>query len=176
MPVSQIIGVVLRLVAIRWLFEGFSLGMTDAGVAMSRPSYSLALSAVIFLMPVCLIAMAFLLWWFAAWLGRIVVGASDPVLLTGSITREDLFAIGILVMGLWVALTNVGNAFSWMHYLVLAKDGQRLAQGGNTLYQAIQTIVPCVAGLLLALNAVSLGRRLARVGPARPVDTPISDD
>lgn len=169
MHLSQVVSVVLRLFAIRWLYTGVSVGASSFFITRGATGYDLLSFVVMMIFPVCLIALAFIMWWFAPALSRFLIAGPDPVIFGGALKREDLFSAGILVVGFWLALTNLGSAFTWTHHLLVTKQFSAAASGNEftDVYQGFQYILPCVGGFLLAFKATAIGTKLARLGPLK---------
>jgi hypothetical protein len=169
MHLSQVISVVLRLFAIRWLYNGITIAASHFFLFEGLIESHLLSFVGTLLFPVCLIAMAFIMWWFAPALSRFLIAGPDPIVFGGALKREDLFSAGVLVVGSWLALTNLGSAFTWTHHLMVTKQFSAAASGGESpdIYQGFQYILAFIGGLLLAIKATSIGTKLARLGPLK---------
>jgi hypothetical protein len=169
MHLSQVIAVVLRLFAIRWVYTGVSVGASSFFITRGATGYDLLSFVLMMIFPVCLVAFGFLMWWFAPALSRFLLAGPDPVIFGGALKREDLFAAAALVVGSWLALTNLGSAFTWTHHLLVTNQFSAAASGDEftDVYKGFQYIIPCVGGLLLAIKATAIGTKLARVGPLK---------
>jgi len=168
--------VVLRLFAIGWAVRCVVGVLGAAGVLGVMPSGDLMLDVmqvvVRFAVPTAYGIFAVVAWLFAAGISRRVVGATDPEMGFGELRAEDLYGVGILVIGLYFALGHLAESINWLHYLVANEAGQALLDGRDdlSLYELTTVVIPCAVGAALACLAPKLGRKLARsIAPAARV-------
>ncbi|MEO7098195.1 MAG: hypothetical protein ABI162_02455 [Luteolibacter sp.] len=160
--------VVLRLFAINWMLTGVIALISSAETiqrffgAIGNNEYSYAFATL--LLPAAYLIMAFLAWFFAACLSKKITGGMDPTIGVTEISAEDLFTLGILVLGLTTCLTHLAPTINLIHYRISHPTGNAMtrARDGITIYQVTSHIIPCLAGLALAILSPKMGQRVAR--------------
>ena len=92
-----------------------------------------------------------------------MVRGLDSDVAVGKIEPENLYALGLLFVGLYFFLSYLGGSLGWLHYLAANQAGDVMIQGeeGLSLYDVISQVVPCAGGLYFALLSDRFGRRLA---------------
>ncbi len=173
---SVFVAILLRLFAIYWAVMGvFAIPGSLQMFSHAYPagsSWMLWVSRLSYLVvPVIYGFFAMMAWIFGGRIGVKVAGAGDPPIPVRNVSRDDLLAFGILVTGLYYFLGNIGQTINWLHYLAISKDLREIDPqvSENPLYRLTTSLIPCLAGLLLAIASPTLGRKLAR-RPALPGD------
>lgn len=102
-------------------------------------------------------------WFSSGKIAKRVVRDLDSEVVMGEVGPANLYALGLLVVGLYFFLSYLGGSLGWLHYLAANQAGDDLIQGegGLSIYDAISQVVPCAGGLYFALLSGQFGRRLA---------------
>ena len=123
-------------------------------------------AAIQFSFPIVYGTLAFLAWIFAGAVSLRVVGQDNPKLQFNGVTAENFYTLGILGFGLYYAIGHLAATVNWIHYLILNRAGESLVnqQGGLSLYKVTSEMVPCVAGIAVAMLSPKIGKRLVSAG------------
>ena len=163
---STVVAIILRLFAIYWAAQALLHLAVDLSAYLSS-SVSLAWQNLIptFLMPVLYGILAMLAWIFAGALAAKASGPQDPAVPLRQLERADIYGFGILIIGLYFFLIHIGPSINEIHYLALVKQDPE-----RGFYELTSQLIPCVAGLALAIGSPRLGRKLASktADPAAP--------
>ena len=166
---STVVAILLRLFAIYWAVQGVLMipnaVMTDTigrGLANWIPTLAHIMTPVLYGF------LAFLAWIFAGAIATKVAGQGDPAVPFLQISRGDLFAFGLLVLGLYFFLSYLGTSITWLHYLAINGTSHDASEGRNTMYDLAIQLIPCAAGLLMAITSAKFGRRLAGIRGVEP--------
>lgn len=172
MRLSSIVVIVLRLFAVYWAaaflinfvgvlaLTGFSLREGET-IWETLSLLSPMLPSAIYLL------LAILAWVFSGKLARRVTKDVDGEIAMSEIRTENLYAFGILLVGLSSFLTHLGGSLSWLYYLAVNQAGDALLkeEEGLSLYDVASQFIPCAAGLYFAILSPKFGRRLAGLNP-----------
>lgn len=159
---STVVAILLRLFAINWAIQ--ALLMIPAAVMTFTIGRGLAgwLPTVATLMtPVLYGFLAFIAWIFAGAIATKVAGQGDPLVPFLHISRGDLFAFGLLVLGLYFFLSYLGSSINWLHFLAINGSDDGGTGNSNTMYELSMQLIPCIAGLLMAVTSTKFGQKLA---------------
>ena len=155
---STVVAILLRLFSIYWTVQGVLLIPT----AIMSGTLSGWLPVVANLMtPVLYGFLAFLSWIFAGSIATKVAGQGDPAVPSLQISRGDLFAFGLLVLGLYFFLSYLASSVNWLHYLAMKGPESIGAGNPNTMYELSAQLIPCIAGLMMAITSTRFGHKLA---------------
>jgi len=114
------------------------------------------------------LVLAILGWVFAANLTRKVVGQIDPEIELGGAAVEHLYALVILGFGLYFFLDHLGSALFQVNEVVMKnRTGPTLIEHREQVStsELLTHLVPCGAGVVLALFSSKLGKKLATFSP-----------
>jgi hypothetical protein len=168
MKASTIVTIVLRIFAIYWFVTGL---VGFVGVVFFRSAirmlsdHGFAHLSQLLVMPLSYMILAAVFWMFADGVAKYVVPDEDPEVGVLNVLPQDLYGLGILVVGLLSCLSHLGPLLGWVHYLVVNQAGEALMQGktGVSMYDMTNELIPCVAGGVLALASPRLAARLVRL-------------
>lgn len=166
---STVVAIMLRLFAINWAIQ--ALLMIPVAVmtfTIGRGPADWLPTMANFMTPVLYGFLAFLSWIFAGAIATKVAGQGDPVVPFLQISRGDLFAFGLLVLGLYFFLSYLGSSINWLHYLAINGTGDGGTGDSNTMYELSTQLIPCIAGLLMAVTSTRFGQKLAGNRGAEP--------
>ena len=169
MNFSSLVVVVLRLFGLYW-FAAFaiglvgSLGLVNFSATSGLSGMSKFLPLLVLLTPSVYLVLGILVWVFARKIALLVSGDVDFKMGSPNFVREDLYATGLLVLGVYFFLSHLGRSLNWLYYLAVNKAGDELLYGGGTVsfYDVFSQVIPCAAGLYFAIFCRRFGRRLSR--------------
>jgi hypothetical protein len=167
----MVVAIILRLFAIYWLVSGLVSLLTALGSLAGFGHLGWMSFGLVLLMPVAYLLLSLVTWIFAGRIAEKVTGASDPALPVAAISRGDLYGFGLLVTGLWYFLSHLGSALVGLHQLALHRgiDPMLLDGAGSPVHAALRSLVPCLAGMTVALCSPALGRKIvAKAPPDKP--------
>ena len=165
--ISSVIAVLLRLTAIYWLVAAVVavIGSLGAIIIPWISGYGNPMNTILFLaLPGSYTGMAAAAWFAASKIATLVVAGSDPEIHIREVTSADLYTLGLLVIGAYFFILNLGGMINWSHYLILNRAGEELMrnQGSLSLYEVSSVVIQCVVGAALAVMSPKLGQRLVR--------------
>lgn len=148
------------MIAVICLIPGIGSIRHSAGLPVFSRLLQVALH---FFTPVAYGAAAMVAWIFAGGLAAKVTGPADPAVPLAPLTRGDVYGFGLLLGGLWFFLTYLGGSINWLHHLAVSGASADLIQHreGSPIYELSSQLIPCVAGLAVAIRAPQLGRKVA---------------
>ncbi len=161
MPVSALATVLLRLLAFYWLV----VSVIGGGAALLRyinhtpgDTFTLAFAGAI--LPVLV---AGNVWHFAPALGRRIARHHDQCISLEGVTREDLYAVTILGIGLYLAISSLGQTINWVHFFATQHDQTFgfLIRSSPSYYDLSEPLITFAAGFGLVLSAKAWARKLA---------------
>ena len=177
MRLSSITVIILRLFGLYW-FAAALLGFVGvlSGLAVMLEQFKeLAeygddvgirrmLLITPLLTPIGYLILGLIAWFASGKIAKRVVREVDSDVAMKDFGPANLYAVGLLVVGLYFFLTYLGGSLGWLHYLAANQAGDALmhGEGGLSIYEVISQIVPCAGGLYFALLSGRFGRRLAR--------------
>lgn len=168
MKLTTLIAVVLRLFAMYWAVVCVSGLLSTLGMLSMYPdNASNYLQYVIAgVLPVFYGTMAFVAWIFARAISLRVAGPVDPPLDFSQVTAENLYTLGILGIGLYFALSHLGGTATEIYRMILTRSGSTLTHqdSAEMLSLASAQLIPCLAGVGIAILSPKLGRKVAIAG------------
>jgi hypothetical protein len=159
---STVVAITLRLFAIYWVVQGVLMipnALMTGTLGGSLSGWLPTLANL--LAPILYGFLAFLSWIFAGAIATKVAGQGDPAIPLLQISRGDLFAFGLLVLGLYFFLNYLASSINWLHYLAIKGPESTKTGDPNTMYELSSQLIPCVAGLLMAITSTNFGQKLA---------------
>lgn len=156
MLISTIVLLIVRLFSLQWLIQGFGmLAVAFLEVSYARGSNGGVLDFVPSLLAILLAVLA----WFAApLLSRLIPGRHDASIPISGLSLRDLYAFAFVFLGLYFALSSLGNVLNWLHYyftVAVAHDFD--PERRNALYALSRPLITLIAGLICLFS----GRRWA---------------
>lgn len=161
---SHVVAILLRLFAIWWMVTGaFYLASSLGNLATIRYSGDWVYLATSLVIPTTYGLIALLSWIFAGRIAVKVTGHPDPPALPISFARSDLYGFGLLIVGLWHFLAYLGGTVASLYQLALYRgpDPATLDPSAGPLHALVLSLLPCLAGMGIALCAPALGRKIA---------------
>ena len=167
--------IILRLFAVYWFVAAFFGGLSFLGAVgllveqISELGDEYAMNKLLaltpMLTPLMYLVFSLVAWFAAGKIAKRIVRGVDCEFEVREVSPANLYALGILVVGLYFFLTYLGGSLGWIHFLAVNQAGDALIQGENglSIYEVISQAVPCVAGLYFAVFSERFGRRLASV-------------
>ena len=156
MPLSSVVLVILRLIALHWILSGIIEGAVVFRTSSSFGKVSHVLSA---LFP----ALAYfgsgaLLFMWSRTIGRAVTPRPDPNLQLGSLTLYDLYCFAFTFLGLTYVLSSISSVINWLHYaLIQTRDDSNREQN---FYELTQPLLTMLAGGACMLFSARFARKL----------------
>jgi hypothetical protein len=122
------------------------------------------------LVPAIYLLFIYWTWTLAGWVARCVTKGHDAALSATQLTLLDLYSFGFLLIGLYVAIENIGPTLTWLHYALVKSSGEaRLnEQQQSNFYTLFSYLVKLVISLSLIFNGRRLAARLMRRYHAAP--------
>lgn len=171
MKLSILVAVVLRLFAIYWAIYCVTGLLSILGMFGMEPdiAYSPLQYVIAGVIPVFYGTLAFVGWIFANAVSLRVTGALDPQLDFNQVTAENLYTLGILGIGLFFALNHLGGIGAATYRLILNRSGTVIIQqdSAEMLSQMSSELIPCLAGVAVAILSPKLGRKIALAAARR---------
>lgn len=161
---SHIVAIALRLFAIWWMVTGVLYLVSSIGtISTLRLSHDWVYLLTTLIIPTTYGLIAFLSWIFAGKIAVKVTGHPDPVAPTVSFARSDLYGFGLLAVGLFYFLANLGDTIASLYLLALYRgpDPATLDPRNSPLHALVMNLLPCLAGIGIALCSPALGRKIA---------------
>jgi hypothetical protein len=156
MPLSSIVVVVLRLIALHWIIGG-----VIEGVVVARNESTSWRSSSIFSALFPSLAMfawgAVLLMW-ARTIGRAVTPRPDPQVHLGSLTLYDLYCFAFTFLGLSFVLTSISPVINWLHYALIQTRDEAIRE--RNFYELTQPLITMLAGGACVLFSARFARKL----------------
>ena len=137
--------------------------MANLSMASGLSGMSRFLPLLVFLAPTVYLILAIPSWIFARKIAIAVTGDVDHEISKPTFGNEDLYATGLLVLGVYLFLTYLGGSVGWLYYLAVKQAGDSLLNGQEELsvYDVFEQVIPCAGGLYIAIFARRFGRRLS---------------
>ena len=163
--ISTLVAIFLRLFAIYWAARAllhfaanFSIYL-PTGASAGRQNLAMLLAA-----PVIYGVMAMLAWIFAEGIAAKVSGRGDPAVPVAQLQRADIYGFGLLLMGLYFFLAHLASSLGGLYGLALGNQTPGMVEEMHRahLQQLAASLIPCLAGLGVAIASPRLGRKLVR--------------
>lgn len=167
MRLSLLIAIILRLFALYWAVScavGVMANMSMMGVAAGNGMSGYLHVASYLAAPFFYGILAVVTWFFAHVISLKAIGTHDTIVSFSAITAENFHTLGLLGFGLYHAIGNLATSLNWIHFLIMNRAGQSvvLQSSGHSLYDVTSSLVPCVAGIALAILSPRIAKKLAR--------------
>jgi hypothetical protein len=164
----DIVTVIIRLLAINFAFYAFHLVFVTILRPHVDPVHHNRITIVDVLFPVVYLLIIYWIWALAGWVGRCVTKGHDAALSATQLTLLDLYSFGFLLIGLYVAIENIGPTLTSLHYALLKSSGEgRLnEQQQSYFYTLFSYLVKLIVGLGLIFNGRRLAARFIKRYPA----------
>lgn len=169
----NIVTVLIRLLAIHFGFYAFHLFYVTVVRPHLDPVHHSRITIVDVLFPVVYLLIVYWIWTLAGWVGRCVTKGHDAALSATQLTLLDLYSFGFLLVGLYVAIENIGPTMTWIHYALIksAGEGRLNEQQQSNFYTLFSYLVKLIIGLALVFNGRKLGTKLVRRDSTAPAAT-----
>jgi len=160
----DIVTVIIRLFAINFAFYTFNILYSTVFRPHLGASFHTPLSILDMLVPVIYLIVIYWIWTLAGWVARCVTKGHDAALSATQLTLLDLYSFGFLLIGLSVAIENIGPTLTWLHYSLMKSGGEgRLnEQQQSNFYTLFSYLVKLIVGFALIVNGRRLAARLMR--------------
>ena len=115
MPLSSIVVIVIRLLALNWLLTVVPLLLSAATTPLPHERH---LSAVlmIYAPAVLLLSVAAVLWILTPAIARFVSRGVDTTVSIGSLSRSDLYSFAFVFSDFFFILSSFADVINWIHY------------------------------------------------------------
>ena len=159
MPLSASVLVVLRLIALNWLFTGLIMVAGTVGSIFPASGFHGFSREYYFplIVPLIQIVISSVLCYCAPFIARTVTPRPDPEVKLGGLTQYDLYCFAFVLMGVYFMLSSISAALAWLHYSITPRSGQ---EKGDVFYQVMQPLITFVAGCLSTVFSHRFARKL----------------
>ena len=159
MHASNIVAILTRLLAIKFLMDGIA-----AFFVLLRRSAANSTSAGAYLLVGFYFLCGLFLWVCALWLGRVLTRGCEPKLDTGHLTLPDLYSVAFVCVGLYYCVGSFGFVLTWLHFALTQSSSEAALtpKQQENFYNLFQTISSFLIGLILVLRARRLSARLLK--------------
>ena len=162
---STVVAILLRLFGIYWAAQALILFATNLSVYLPMgASAGWQSITMVLVVPVIYGVMAMLAWIFAEGIAAKVSGRGDPAVPVAQLQRADTYGFGLLLIGLYFFLTHLASSLGGIYGLALDRQSPgMLEEMRRTHFQQLAaSLIPCLAGLGVAVASPRLGRKLVR--------------
>jgi len=167
MLVSLVVLVVLRMFSLLWLVQGLVELATASSLGSISGEDSSSVMILRVLPSLVWLGFAIVSWFAAPGLARLALGKYDTTLAISGLTREDLYCCGFVFLGLYFALSSVGNVLNWLHFYFMdaAQTSLSYSQRPSPNYYGLsQALITFVAGLLCLFKGKRWAGRMIESG------------
>lgn len=165
MLISSIVLIVVRLISLQWMVIGLSTCAFSIGDLMERSNGGRA-----FLLQPSLLTIAFgvIGWIGAPYCSHLFLGGKDAQLSATSLSVRDLYAFSFVFLGLYFALSSLGELLTTFHQWLSLSSGLPFEiHRRDASYALVRPLVTFVAGLTCLFSASDWAERLSRSRPER---------
>jgi hypothetical protein len=159
MPLSNIVSVVLRLFAIQMIGQSVGMALSFAA-SFAKESHNRPDHWVVYRAPAALLAFAFLEWWLAPTISRLVTRHHDAEVALGTLSPLDLYSFAFVFLGLYFILSSVPPTLTWLHYPLSRSAIGSTGESQSSFYRLASPLLSLIAGVFALVPARRWARRL----------------
>ena len=152
---------VIRIFALCWLVKGVAelaaLALTVLRYAEPSALWNagIALTYLVF---------GIVLWLLAGLISRLLLKGHQGEVSVEGLSREDVYAGGFVIVGVYFFLSEIGFVLNWLHYFATqgAEAGFREAVKSGEVYDLYYPVLTMIIALILIFTGPTWARKLER--------------
>jgi hypothetical protein len=158
MPLSSIVGIVIRVFALIWGVHALNLILAVAAAATRHRDSGGLMN---FASGLTVLFGAVGIWYLAPHIARLVTRPADASVNVGGLSRSDLYSFAFVFLGLYFILSSIADVMDWVHYFTtVSKDDPRNDPSIQNFYDLTRPCLTLLAGLLSLLGAPRWTKKL----------------
>jgi hypothetical protein len=159
MPLKVIVLILVRAECVFLFVQGLGLFLHAMGGTVG---YRVSESSGHFGMPIAVLVAAFILWYAAPHVARLILGPHDTSVPISGLSLEDLYRFAFVFLGLYFALSSLAPVLTWAHYTfsVAATVPSGSLEERRSLYRLFDPLITMGVGIACVMKGRQWTRRL----------------